>query len=68
MSYFERAIEHLAMDKALSGKDAKDEAFELYLALSKSDLRLAIRSYADLNGISIATAVAEACRSYFVGE
>jgi len=44
-----------------------DEAMEAYLGI-KPEVRHAIRKYATVHRIDFSTAVAEACRSYFMPE
>lgn len=45
-----------------------NDALSIYLAINKPDLQTAISRYAAEHNISKSTAVAEACRAYFVGE
>ncbi len=44
------------------------EAFAIYLAINKPEMKAAIADYAAIHRISTSTAVAEACRAYFLGE
>lgn len=67
MSYIDRQLDELARDERTNAQSITEEATETYLALSW-ELRKAIRSYATEHRISFSTAVAEACRSYFVPE
>lgn len=67
MSYIERQLEELAREQRTNSSTITDEATETYLALSW-EVRKAIRAYATVHRISFSTAVAEACRSYFMPE
>lgn len=68
MSYFERAIAALAESKSVSVESLKEEAFEAYARVNRTDLGLAIRRYATDHKITTPTAIAEACRAFFLGE
>lgn len=67
MSYLARALDELAQQPGMNAQSITHEALETYLAIAPQ-VRHSIRNFATTHRINFSTAVAEACRSYFMPE